>query len=83
MKVALHFLRPPWSLRLIYPRSCYMATLLCANKPKSKRFRTEEMIDIQTQLLKEVAALRKVQEELLQVEREAGNRETNTRNKET
>ncbi len=38
--------------------------------PKPKRFRSEEMIDIQTQLLKEVAALRKVQEELLQVERE-------------
>ncbi len=38
--------------------------------PKPKRFRTEEIIDIQTQLLKEVAALRKVQEELLQVERE-------------
>ncbi|ROL44255.1 Myb/SANT-like DNA-binding domain-containing protein 4 [Anabarilius grahami] len=42
---------------------------LC-HTPKPKRFRTEEMIDIQTQLLKEVAALRKVQEELLQVERE-------------
>ncbi|KAF4115411.1 hypothetical protein G5714_002900 [Onychostoma macrolepis] len=40
--------------------------------PKPKRFRTEEMVDIQTQLLKEVAALRKVQEELLQVERERG-----------
>ncbi|KAF4115262.1 hypothetical protein G5714_002751 [Onychostoma macrolepis] len=38
--------------------------------PKPKRFRTEKMVDIQTQLLKEVAALRKVQEELLQVERE-------------
>lgn len=38
--------------------------------PKPKRFCTEEMIDIQTQLLKEVAELRKVQEELLQVERE-------------
>ncbi|ROL47357.1 Myb/SANT-like DNA-binding domain-containing protein 4 [Anabarilius grahami] len=46
--------------------------------PKPKRFRTEEMIDIQTRLLKEVAALRKVQEELLQVERErlAKERET-------
>ncbi len=38
--------------------------------PKPKRFCTEEMIYIQTQLLKEVAALRKVQEELLQMERE-------------
>ncbi len=45
--------------------------LLDGNPPlcqtsKPKRFCTEEMIDIQTQLLKEVAALRK----LLQVERE-------------
>ncbi len=51
--------------------------------PKPKRFRTEEMIDIQTQLLKEVAALRKVQEEFASGgERKAGNKETNTRNKE-
>ncbi|KAK9952882.1 hypothetical protein ABG768_016912 [Culter alburnus] len=46
---------------------------LC-HTPKPKRFRTKEMIDIQTQLLKEVAALRKVQEELLQVERDTRNK---------
>ncbi len=40
-------------------------TPLCQT-PKPNRFCTEEMIDIQTQLLKEVAALRKV----LQMERE-------------
>ncbi|XP_058619708.1 nuclear apoptosis-inducing factor 1-like [Onychostoma macrolepis] len=56
--------------------------LLDGNPTLCQTPKPKEMIDIQTQLLKEVAELRKVQE-LLQVEREAGNRETNTRNKET
>ncbi|XP_036420608.1 obscurin-like, partial [Colossoma macropomum] len=38
--------------------------------PQAKHLRTEEMVDIQRQLLQEVSALRKVQEELLKVERE-------------
>ncbi len=48
--------------------------------PNPKSVRTEEMIDLQTQLLKEVASLRNDPEEFLQVERE---REINSRNKET
>ncbi len=80
MKVAFILFKAP-----LEPEMNLSQILLDGNPPlcqtsKPKRFCTEEMIDIQTQLLKEVAALRKVASG---GEREAGNRETNTKNKET
>ena len=45
-------------------------TLFQLHQPQTKRPNTEDMVNIQKELLKEVMALRRVQEQLLAVERE-------------